>query len=168
MDDALIEQQLVAQYRAALAMLRQAIESCSESLWLDAGYTNRFWHIAYHTLFYTHLYVQGSEEEFHPWEHHQKGSNYLGARAEANQEPGTEITPYTRAQVLEYWKVCQDQVTRRVAQDKLGAESGFSWLPFKRFEVHLYNLRHLAHHTGQLADRLRIVANTGVPWVRQD
>jgi hypothetical protein len=33
--------------------------------------------------------------------------------------------------------------------------------------VHLYNLRHLAHHTGQLADRLRIAANIGVTWARQ-
>ena len=165
-DETRIRQQLVRQYLAALAMLRQAIESCPDTLWLDTKYTNRFWHIAYHTVFYTHFYVQASEEDFHPWEHHQKGSNYLGARTPAaTGEPASEIMPYTRSDVLEYWILCRDQVAKRVAQDKLDAESGFSWLPFNRFEVHLYNLRHLAHHTGQLAIRLRTGANVGVPWI---
>jgi hypothetical protein len=30
----------------------------------------------------------------------------------------------------------------------------------------LYNLRHLAHHTGQLTERLRTHAGIGLPWVR--
>jgi hypothetical protein len=161
------QQQLVRQYLAALAMLRNAIESCPDDLWLDTKFTNRFWHVAYHTVFYTHFYVHLSEEEFRPWLKHQKGSNYLGARAWAPNEPAPEITPYTREHVLDYWTLCRDQVAKRVAQDKLDAESGFSWLAFNRFEVHLYNLRHLAHHTGQLADRLRIATNAGVVWVRQ-
>jgi len=167
MDQANIRNHLVRQYLAALAMLRQAIEACPESLWLDANYTNRFWHIAFHTVFYTHFYVQTSEEEFHPWVKHQKGSNYLGVQRSASGEPAPQITPYKRKDVLEYWILCRDQVAKRVPQDKLEAESGFSWLPFNRFEVHLYNLRHLAHHTGQLTDRLRVVTNTGVTWVRQ-
>jgi hypothetical protein len=167
MNEAPIRQSLARQYLATLLMLRQAIESCPESLWLDAGYTNRFWHIAYHAIFYTHFYVQASEEEFHPWVKHQKGSNYLGARKSSSNEPVPEIKPYSREEVLEYWILCRDQVAKRVPHDKLDAESGFSWLPFNRFEVHLYNLRHLAHHTGQLADRLRVVAKTGVAWVRQ-
>lgn len=167
MDQAQIRNHLVQQYLAALAMLRQAVESCPETLWLDAGYTNRFWHIAYHTVFYTHFYVQASEEEFHPWAKHQKGSNYLGVRKSAPDEPAAQITAYLRTDVLEYWILCRDQVTKRLPHDDLDAESGFSWLPFNRFELHLYNLRHLAHHTGQLADRLRIVANTGLRWVRR-
>ena len=167
MDQARIRNQLVQQYLAALAMLRQAIESCPETLWLDAAYTNRFWHVAYHAIFYTHFYAQASEEEFHPWVKHQKGSNYLGARATAAGQPAPSIEPYKRTDILEYWILCRDQVAKRVPRDKLEAESGFSWLPFTRFEVHLYSLRHLAHHTGQLADRLRIVANTGLPWLRQ-
>jgi hypothetical protein len=52
-------------------------------------------------------------------------------------------------------------------QETLDSASGFHWLPFSRFELHLYNLRHLEHHTGQLADRLRSVANLGVTWVRE-
>jgi hypothetical protein len=159
--------QFVRQYLAELVMLKRAVEACPEDLWLDTKYTNRFWHIAYHAVFYTHFYLHPSEQEFRPWIKHQKGANYLGAQAWSPHETAAPVEPYTRADVLEYLDLCRDQIAKRVPHDQLDAESGFSWLPFNRFEVHLYNLRHLAHHTGQLADRLRIATNTGVSWVRQ-
>ena len=37
--------------------------------------------------------------------------------------------------------------------------------PFNKMELQLYNLRHLQHHTGQLAARLRTAANLAVTWV---
>ena len=46
---------LKSQYHAALAMLREAIEKCPDELWASDEYTNRFWRIAYHTLYFTHL-----------------------------------------------------------------------------------------------------------------
>ena len=40
------------------------------------------------------------------------------------------------------------------------------WLAhFGKLELQLYNLRHLQHHTGQLIDQLRTVAQMGVGWV---
>lgn len=166
MDGPGTHQHFVSQYLAALTMLQRSIDACPESVWLDAQYTNPFWHIAYHAVFYTHFYLHPSEQEFRPWARHQKGSNYLGARSREPNELASKLTPYTRPELLEYWGLCRDQVSRRVPPDRLEAESGFSWLPFDRFELHLYNLRHLAHHTGQLADRLRIAANIGIPWER--
>jgi len=44
---------IVSQYKASLAMLRDAIERCSEALWNDARHKPPFWRIAYHVLFYT-------------------------------------------------------------------------------------------------------------------
>ena len=55
-----------SQYQASLEMLAQAIFKCPQSLWADPQDKNQFWHIAYHALFYTHLYLQASEEEFPP------------------------------------------------------------------------------------------------------
>ena len=55
-------------------MLRQAIERCPDSLWANdesGKYDNAFWQIAYHTLYYTHLYLSVDAESFEPWEHHQ-------------------------------------------------------------------------------------------------
>ena len=53
-----------SQYLAALEMLKQAILDCPDSVWDDPEHKNRFWHIAYHTLFYTHLCLQPTESDF--------------------------------------------------------------------------------------------------------
>jgi hypothetical protein len=39
-------------------MLRGAIDACPATLWTSDRYVNPFWQVAYHTLFYTHLYLQ--------------------------------------------------------------------------------------------------------------
>ena len=56
-----------SQYLATLEMLKQAIEKCPDAIWDDPADKNRFWHVAYHALFYTHLYLQPSEQDFRPW-----------------------------------------------------------------------------------------------------
>jgi hypothetical protein len=49
---------VISQYLASLAMLKQTITQCPESVWNAAGDKNRFWQVAYHALFFTHLYVE--------------------------------------------------------------------------------------------------------------
>ncbi|MEZ4615731.1 MAG: hypothetical protein R2867_09500 [Caldilineaceae bacterium] len=36
---------------------------------------------------------------------------------------------------------------RGLAQTDLSAPSGFSWLPFTKFELQIYSIRHLQQHT---------------------
>ena len=79
-----------SQYHAALTMLRQAIEACPPELWTDASYVNPFWHVAYHTLFYTDFYLQPSESAFVPWEHHRPEHNFFASRSKT-----TTIAPYS-------------------------------------------------------------------------
>jgi hypothetical protein len=74
---------LKSQYLAALAMLRQAVACCPEALWDDRVDKNRFWHVAYHALFYTHLYLQDTLETFVPWAQHRKQPPRRGAPAPA-------------------------------------------------------------------------------------
>ena len=45
-----------SQYHATLDMLEEAIRACPEDLWTDPGFKNTFWHVAYHAIFYTHLF----------------------------------------------------------------------------------------------------------------
>ena len=156
------------QYRASLTMLGQAIELCPESLWLASEYPNRYWHIAYHALFYTHLYLQPSEAEYRAWARHRQDSQYLGARPWARHEKVKVEPPYTKAEVLEYHEFCRAEAEARVPAIELAAPSGFHWLPFNKLELQFYNIRHLQHHTGQLADRLRSMVNVGVGWVSPD
>lgn len=165
MSDISFTQPLVSQFKAALDMLRDAIETCPETLWLDSAPRNAFWHLAYHTTFYTHLYLQPSESAFRSWEKHQHDSQFLGPRPGTPHEPPPKVMPYSREDVLTYVEFCMNEAVTRIPVVPMDARSGFQWLPFTRFETHLYNLRHLQHHTGQLADRLRSSLDLGVKWV---
>jgi hypothetical protein len=165
MPDLNIHHHIARQYRASLAMLGQAISLCPEPLWLAPEYPNRFWHIAYHSIFYTHLYVQRTEGDFVPWAKRKKDYHFLGSFPwEPEKKPNIE-TPYTKDDVLEYHELCRAEVETKVPDLDLGAASGFSWLPFNKLELQFYNIRHIQHHTGQLADRLRTAANLGLMWV---
>lgn len=166
MEESQIIRQLISQYRASLAMLRQAIELCPEDLWWSPNYLNRYWHVAYHALFYTHLYVNASEGEFTPWPKHRPACRLLGSRPGAPAEERVIPEPYSKADLLEYHQICCEEVVAQVPKLPLDAGSGFDWLPFNRFELHLYNIRHLQHHTGQLTGRLRTVSDVGVSWIR--
>jgi hypothetical protein len=162
MEDSEAVKSILSQYRASLAMLRQAIEQCPEDLWLASNYRNRYWHIAYHALFYTHLYVCASEAEFTPWGKHQPACRRLGESTEKEPLPD----PYSQADLLDYHRICCEQVEDKVPKLLLDGPSGFDWLPFNRLELHFYNIGHIQHHTGQLAERLRTVCDKGVAWVR--
>jgi len=159
-----IQKAVARQYQSSLRMLGQAIELCPEPLWLE-GSPNRYWHIAYHALFYTHFYLAPNEAEFVSWQHHRPDYNFLGAVPRKPDVPKVD-QPYTQRELLEYLEFCQREVEKRTAALDLEAASGFYWLSFSKLELQFYNLRHLAHHTGQLAERLRSQANIGLPWVR--
>jgi len=165
MPDLDIKQSIASQYSSTLAMLGRAIEACPETLWLSPDYPNRSWHIAYHALFYTHFYLQPAEADFHAWSKHRPDYNFLGPRPWTPQEAHKPEIPYTRTELLEYHEICRGEVAARVPDLDLAAPSGFHWLPFDKLQLQLYNLRHVAHHTGQLTDRLRTVANIGLAWV---
>jgi hypothetical protein len=165
MADLDIRHSIARQYRASLAMLGQAVEVCPESLWLSPDYPNRYWHIAFHTVFYAHFYLHPSEAEFRPWAKCIKDSQFLGPRPWAPHETPLRPTPYTKAEVLEYHALCCAEMETRVPSLDLAAPSGFYWLPFNKLELQLYNIRHVQHHTGQLADRLRAAAGIGLGWV---
>jgi hypothetical protein len=94
------------------------------------------------------------------------GYNPLGEVPGRPSGPRVANLPYARAELLEYAEFCHGEIDRQTASLNLEAPSGFYWLPFNKLELQFYNIRHLAHHTGQLSERLRTHANTGLPWVR--
>ena len=165
-----------AQYHAALAMLRQAIERCPDDLWVSAAYPNRSWRMAYHTIYYTHLYLNPTLENFRPWEHHQTRIQHMdGIHGDSDLEEFLELPhrppqsgkPYSKAEVLAYWRQCDAMVDRMVdALDLLGAGSGFPWAKVPKAQHQMMNIRHIQHHAAQLADRLRSITNIGIDWVR--
>ena len=133
-----------SQFHAALDMLEQTIQRCPESVWYDEQPKNQTWQIVYHALFYTHLYMQPTLDDFVPWANH---------REEANSMP-TEAAPYSKEEVLDYLSLCRAEVDRCTAAMELDAASGFEWLPFGKLELQFYSLRHRMMHLGEVADRL--------------
>jgi hypothetical protein len=56
-------------------------------------------------------------------------------------------------------------VDRHVPQLNLAAPSGFDWLPMNKFELQIYNIRHVQQHAGELMERLGARANIDVDWI---
>jgi hypothetical protein len=150
-----INENIRCQYQAALEMLKQAVIQCPEGMWADPAYRNSFWRVAYHTLFYAHLYLQSRGEDFVQWEKHRPDYHLM--------QPGGEA--YNKADILEYFELVRQQVDEKVPASDPDAPSGFGWLPFNRLETHLYNIRHIQQHTGELSERLGVTANIDVDWV---
>lgn len=154
-----------SQYLAALEMLKQAVLQCPESLWNKSEHENRFWHIAYHALFYTHLYLQKSEKDFSPWSKHREDYNFLGLLPWPPHKKPEIGEPYSKDEILEYHQFVQQQVLEKLPSLDFNDQSGFSWLPFNKMELMMYNLRHLQQHIGELYERLGASAGVEIDWV---
>lgn len=144
-----------SQYLAALEMLRSSVIQCSDNLWDDPAYKNRFWHVVYHALFYTHLYLQPSGQVFVPWSKNRSGSNELDQAGE----------PYSKDEILEYFEICREQIVKQTQSLDLDAPSGFDWLPMNKLELQFYTIRHIQQHAGELSERLGAAVGIGVGWV---
>jgi len=156
------------QYHASLAMLRHAVELCPDDVWAGGGHANQPWQIAYHTLFFAHLYLQPDEAAFRPWAQHRDDVQYPDG-IPGPADPKSElplVAEYTKAQVLAYWDSCDAMVDEAVdAMDILSPESGFHWYPIPKLEHQIVNVRHIQHGAAQLADRVRAASDAGVDWV---
>ncbi|MBN2445209.1 MAG: hypothetical protein JXO22_00660 [Phycisphaerae bacterium] len=158
-----VQAALKTQYHAALAMLKDAIEQCPDDLWAGGGYPIAFWRVVYHTLFYTHLYLQPDEKSFEPWEHHRENNQHLGTDPD---DPPKIGEPYTREQMLEYWALCDEVVDTIIDRLDLAApECGFWWYKLPKLDHQINNIRHIQHHVALLAGRLRQTAGKDVRWV---
>ena len=154
-----------SQYLATLEMLNQAIQQCPEDLWVDTRFNNQFWQIAYHALFYTHLYLQPSEKNFIPRNMHYENAHRFSSPEPGSSNEGKGDSSYPKEDILEFLDFCRNEVGEKVAKLDLEANSGFDWIPFNKQELQFYNIRHLQHHTGELCERLGTVAGIDIKWV---
>jgi hypothetical protein len=160
---------LLGQYRAGMAMLKDAVDRFPADAWWGDGRRTAPWQIAYHVLYFTHLYLQPRVEDFRSWPGHQAGVEYEDGIA-GEPVDGSDVPlipePYSQEQVLAYLTWCEERLAGWVdALDLTADESGFPWYPLSKLEHQLINVRHLHHHMAQLADRLRAAGGGGVRWV---
>jgi hypothetical protein len=157
-NDAALRHAITSQYLAALAMLRQVIEKCPDDLWLSNAMRNQMWRVAYHALYFAHLYLQPTAQNFVPWPKH---------RDEVESDPEHEradAEPYSRQDLLQYADFCAEEATRKTATVDLNAGSGFSWYPISKIEMQFVNIRHIQQHAGELAEQLSDKAGIEIKW----
>lgn len=145
---------ITGQLAAALAMLGETIEKCPEAHWDSPVAKYPFWMVAYHTLCFADVYLSKDDGSwvaqtgpvgFHP-----------AGRAELDEEYPSRR--FERAELLGYLEFCRRKLAETLDAEtgaSLAGPSGFPRLKFSRAELHLYNLRHIQHHTGQLTAFLR-------------
>lgn len=162
-----VRRALKGQYHAAMAMLKQTVEECPEDLWVASDDKQvAFWRVTYHTLFFTHLYLQPNYEAFRPWQHHRAHYECLGEIPYPPYGQPKIGEPYTKSQMLEYWHVCNEMVDTAVDGLDLDApECGFPWYQIPKLDHQINNIRHTQHHAALLAGRLRLKLGTDVKWV---
>lgn len=150
---------LTGQFEAALCMLDECIRKCPPEHWEGRIANDMFRQVAYHTLFFVDLYLSPSEAAFQLRDCHHRGGD---ERSNIAVSSGL-----TKDDTLAYLVICRRKMLETLASETLESlqrESGFSWLPFTRGELHLANIRHVQHHTGQLSAYLRRVAEDGERW----
>lgn len=161
-----VQAALKGQYHAALAMLRAAIEQCPDDLWTAEAEAAAFWRVAYHTLYFADLYLQPDERAFRPCQFHRANHQYLGPLPWPPHDQPEIGTPYTKAQVLDYWRICDEMVDAAVDHADLdAAQCGFSWYALPKLDHQLNNIRHIQHHAALLSGRVRQATGVVIEWV---
>ena len=151
---------LTSQYLASLTMLKEAIIACPDALWNAPEDRNKFWHVVYHTLFFTHLYAADSAESFVPWRQHHDGHE------EFDGPP--DDAPYDKATLLEYLAFCQRHLPERLPQLDLWAREGHEDRTLLTLERQINSIRHLMQHVGELLERLGSRTGVEIEWVASE
>jgi hypothetical protein len=154
----LVKTMLTGQYEAALCMLKECIEKCPPEHWDGKIANDTFRQIAYHTLFFIDYYMSPGESAFQLRECHHRGGDERCPEVSAG---------LSQDETLAYVTVCRQKLLDTLASEtpeSLRDVSGFSRYPIPRCELHLHNLRHVQHHTGQLSAYLRRIVEDGQRW----
>jgi hypothetical protein len=136
------------QFGAAIDMLERAITACPDELW---DTPSKFWYKAYHTVFFLDYYLSDTPKEIDYW----PPSPFTRSEFE-------DVMPervYDKGEVLMYLgqarQRCHDQLAGTTAEVLLEKRFVSEYKDFSLFELLLYNMRHVQHHTGQLNLLLR-------------
>jgi DinB superfamily len=144
-----IHHAILGQFEAALAMLSHCVDVCPVEHWEEKIANNTFRQVAYHALFFADYYLSPNEESFQLRALHERGGDERLPQVSAG---------LSQAETISYVAVCRQKAIDVLASETpvtLAGRSGFSARQISRVELHLYNIRHLQHHVGQLSAYLR-------------
>lgn len=159
---------LKEQYHAGLAMLDQCVERCRDEVWTSGAYPRTYGRIAFHAVYFTHLYLGQSEDAFEPWPGRRDEFPGMWGKPwdlEPYELP-EETEVYSRKEIREYIAFVDGILDATVdGLDLESSVSGFSWYKKPTKLSHeLMNLRHLQGHVGQLSELL-MARDIDINWV---
>jgi hypothetical protein len=161
-----VKELIVHQFEAGLTTLAHAIHACPERLWNEPVARYPFCQTAFHTLFFTDVYLCLSPDGLHGQPFHLAHPDFFGDYEQTEDREPTAL--YSRAMIRIYLDFCRtkanDVLTAETAED-LTAPARFPRKSFSRAELHLYNIRHIQHHAAQLILKLRLDSAVDVPWI---
>ncbi len=150
------------QFGAAIEALERAIEACPDGLWSEDRGFQSIWYVASHTAFWLDYYLSGTPEGYAP-------PPPFGLE---ELDPAGVLPPrvHTKRELLDALARARRKlhaVLDALDEPTARSRSGFTRLGLTHAELLLYNLRHVAHHTGQLQLELRRAGVEPPRWVRR-
>lgn len=150
------------QFGASIDMLENAITACPSELWGDRSRNPEYWYAAFHTLFWLDYYLHERGEDFTP-------PPPFGFEEfdPAGILPGRV---YSKEELLAYLPHCRKKCRETISsmtEERARERWVHGMADFIVLELHLYNLRHVQHHVGQLNLMLRQTINDAPRWVRK-
>ncbi len=141
------------QFGAAIDYLAETMSACPDQLWRASLWDTQnkppefshFWYVTYHTLFWLHLYLTGTEEGFVP--------PAPFALIEQDDDGPLPERAYTKDELLVYLKdgrkKCQATI-EAMTDETSQRRCRFGWGECSFLELLLYNMRHVHGHASQL------------------
>jgi hypothetical protein len=148
------------QFGASIDMLENALTACPNELWSTES---KFWYIGYHTLYWLDYYLSADmpmEKDFVPPPPFTKSEFEYNAMPERVYDK-TELLNYLRFGK----KKLHELLTTITPEELLTKRFVSEWKDYSIFEMLLYNMRHVQHHTAQLNLLLRQGVNDVPDWV---
>lgn len=153
---------LDSQFVAALDMLENAVRACPAQEWDDGSLpvAQRFWYLAYHTLFWLDCYLAERDEGFAP-----PPPYTLGELDPAGVYPERAYAPDELLHYLAHGRAKLGVALGTLTDARAAERCGFATHDMSVLELHLYNLRHVQHHAAQLNLLLRQRTDSAPRWV---
>ena len=151
-----IKYELWKQYGAALDMLENALVKCPVNLWDNE---NKYWHNAYHCLFFTDYDLTTDPDNFHPPKPF--------TMSEMDPSGIMPERTYTKDELITYLHFCRDKLRNLIKQDIANMKWDNGRRNYNMTEHLLHSMRHVQHHTGQLSLMLGIIDHSLPVWVSQ-
>jgi hypothetical protein len=154
------------QFEAALCTLNMCINKCPEAAWNAPVGNLKFCQVAFHTLFFADYYLGPNADSFRQQPFHRENEAFFRHYEELEDRP--QVLLYDKPAIKTYLKHCRQKASQVISAETaatLTGPSGFKRRIHSRAELHVYNLRHIQHHAGQLSLRLRIDYKIDIAWV---